>query len=178
PPLAVNVPVPFVSPKHNNATSPVLANANAAAGCVIFIVAEELHAFASVTFTTIDPTPPFVKLNVVAVVLVVAPAELLVMLNVYGAVPPLTVNVPVPFVSPNHNNATSPVLANANAAAGCVIFIVAEVLHAFASVTFTTIDPTPPFVKLNVVAVVLVVAPAELLVMLNVYGAVPPLAVN
>jgi len=46
--------------------------------------------------------------------------------------------------------------------------MVAEVLHKFASVTFTVMLPTPPFRKLNVVAVVLVVAPAELLVMLNV----------
>jgi hypothetical protein len=125
---------------------------------VTLIVAGIVQPFASVTVTLIEPTPAFVKSNVVAVVAVLPPVVFESTVKVYGAVPPEAVKVLEPFVSPLQAKAISPVVVRFKSG-GDVTLMVAGAVQPFASVTVTLIEPTPAFVKSKVVAVVLVAPP-------------------
>lgn len=156
----MKVPLPFVFPLHNNGTSgPVSVNAN---GSVTLMVALAVHPFESVTVTWIEPTPPLLKVKVVAAGVVVPPVVLLSTVKLYGAVPPDAVNVPLALVFPLHNSATSAVLFSTSAA-GWVTLIVRVAWQPFASVTVTLIEPTPALLNVKVVAPGVVVPPVVLL---------------
>jgi hypothetical protein len=159
PPEAVKVPEPSVSPLQFKEMSPLGVRFNNG-GDVTFIVADLVQPFASVVVTLIEPTPAVVKVKVVAVVLVAPPVVLESTVKVYGAVPPEAVKVPEPFVSPLQAKAIS-IVVRFNTG-GTVTLSVAGVVQPFASVTVTVIEPTPAFVKSNVVAVVLVLPPVVL----------------
>ena len=88
------------------------------------------------TRTVIVPTPAAVTLAAVGVVVIVAPDVLTVATNVYGAVPPAAVKLPVPFVAPLQRRFISPVLPRVSGAGWVrVIFVVA--VQPFPSVTVT-----------------------------------------
>lgn len=164
----MKVPVPLVSPKQFNATSPVLVNTSALAGCVTVMELVVVQFFASVTWMAMVPIPAPLNDKVVAAVVVVAPVVLEVTTNVNGAVPPLAVNDPAPFVSPKQFNAMLPVLVRISALAGCVTVMVLVAVQPFASFTFTVMLPTPAPVNVRVVAVVAVVPPVVLELTVNV----------
>ena len=135
-----------------------MADAISFVGSVMLALAVALHPFLSVTVTLYDPaTSPLGSSSV----------EPLLHKYVYGAVPPLTVKLMFPSLSPLHNNA-SPV-ADACNKVGCVIVAPDVVVQLLASVIVTLYAPgANPLISL-------VVAP---LLHKYVYGAVPLLTVK